>query len=169
MRDISLVSITSRENKTYIDRFNKIISDKSSYLSNKHLMTLEFYTRKPVIGQVLESCFGCSKVLRLKKFEKVKETDELADKYSTRRVKKAWLVTSDIAKGYGLSIGSNGNGVEIFREVCNNESYFLSGQLSDKRTEWIEPPPEFMKETHSLLPMDVQLVFKELVEAQITK
>jgi hypothetical protein len=159
-----LIVITSKENKTYINNFKKIVSDTSPRLKIDELTKI--YSKKPVIGQVLKNCFGYEKVLSLERLETLKsEKHEYDSKY--RAYTGLWLVVKHLNGENSLGIGSKNKNVEIFQEVDNKsgEQYSLSDTTfhSGEITKWVKPSQVFLQKTLKLLPGKSQAKFKGLV------
>jgi len=156
MKDLVLATVLhEKENLEYISNFERIVRETSPRLTPSDIKAL--CSEKPIVGQILESCFDCERVLKLKRLEAV----ERAYRHAVDNIE---FVVGNIATDsgiYGLSVGSKNGGIEIFQEVYGRRSDVY---CTEEYSSWIQVPKPFLQKTHSFLNSSNQQRFKELLQ-----
>jgi hypothetical protein len=143
-----LATVPRKKNLEYISNFERIVRETSPRLTPSHIKTL--CSEKPIVGQVLESCFDCERVLKLRRLEAVEKDYQF--------VVGNIVTDSGI---YSLSVGSKNGGIEIFQEAYDKRSYVY---YTGDRSSWVQVPKPFIQKTHSFLEPPDQQRFKELLQ-----
>ena len=154
MKDLVLATVLrKKENLEYISNFEGIVRKTSPRLTPSDIKAL--CSKKPIVGQVLEDCFECKRVLKLRRLEAVSKAYQSA------------FVVGDIATdsgSYGLSVGSKNGGIEIFQEAYGGKGDVYCTEEDNPRTSWVQVPKPFLQKTHSFLNSSDQQKFKELLQ-----
>jgi hypothetical protein len=163
MKDLVLATVLhEKENLEYISNFERIVRETSPRLTPSGIKAL--CSEKPIVGQILESCFDCERVLKLKRLEAVERTYRAVERTYRYAVDNIEFVVGNIATDsgiYGLSVGSKNGGIEIFQEVYGRRSDVY---CTEEYSSWIQVPKPFLQKTHSFLNSSNQQRFKELLQ-----
>lgn len=154
MKDLVLATVLREKNLEYISNFERIVRESSPRLTPSDIKAL--CSKKPIVGQILESCFGCESVLKLRRLEAVEKA------YPYQFVVGNIATGSD--KSYGLSVGSKNGGIEIFQEAYGKKSDVYCTEEDNSRTSWVQVLKPFLQKTHSFLRYSDQQRFKELLQ-----
>ncbi len=161
MKGLVLATVLhKKETLKYISNFERIVRETSPRLTPSDIKAL--CSKKPIVGQVLEECFGYERVLKLRRFETIKEAYQSADNNIEFVVGN---IATDRDADYGLSIGSKNSCIEIFQEAYDRRGdvYNTDKDYLD-RTNWVQVPEPFLQKTHGFLISPDQQRFKKLLQ-----
>jgi hypothetical protein len=158
MKGRVLTEVKPSEYGNYINQFMEIASN-DDFLTKKDIESmLKQHPEKsvgvleaaerPVIGMVLNKCMDYQRFMELGVFGGVER--ELK-KEKMDKIYVDWVIVNHLKGKYGIGIGSNDGELQIVETVHGgpSDSYFLHN-----KTNWIEPPKDFLKKTYEMLRPD---------------
>jgi len=151
-----LALVTAKENHDYVKDFEALVSEISPSLSCPQVSSI--CTQRPVVGSVLNDCFGYRKSLSVTRLEAFKEA-----------YNGLWLGVRHLNNRYGLGIGSLGNSLEIFKDDHGRsiDEYYLGNHASNepsKDPRWVVISRDFSQRTFDLLSEASKREFENLVK-----